>query len=143
MKPAWLRVVREGPIKMVGGAVTSPAGIADLLRQHQIHLLEQESFYVILLGARNGVRGIQEVTRGLINCAMVHPREVFRLAIVQGATSIIVAHNHPTGNPVPSGEDRAITTQLVAAGKLLDIPVLDHVIVAGDKHFSFAEAGEL
>ncbi len=142
MRPAWLRIVRDGPIKTVG-PIREPGDIARLLRAQEIHLNEQESFYVVLLGARHACRGIQEVTRGIINSCVVHPREVFRLAIVQGATAIVVAHNHPSGNPAPSTEDNAITRQLVEAGKLLDIDVVDHLIVAGDTHYSYAEAGTL
>jgi DNA repair protein RadC len=71
----------------------------------------------------------------------VHPREVFRPAIVEAAAGIIVVHNHPSGDPTPSAEDRAVTRQLVAAGRLLDLPVYDHVIVAGDRWVSLAAAG--
>ncbi len=68
---------------------------------------------------------------------------MFRAAIAEAAAAIIVVHNHPSGNPTPSPDDRAVTRQLVEAGRLLDVPVYDHVIVAGDHYFSFAEAGLL
>ena len=83
------------------------------------------------------------VTRGILNSSLVHPREVFRAAIAEAAAGIIVVHNHPSGDPTPSAEDRAVTSQLVAAGRLLDMPVYDHVIVAGDRFVSFAAAGLL
>jgi DNA repair protein RadC len=83
------------------------------------------------------------VTRGLLNSSLVHPREVFRPAIAEAAAGIIVVHNHPSGDPTPSAEDRAITRQLVAAGRLLDLPVHDHIIIAGDRFLSFATAGLL
>jgi DNA repair protein RadC len=73
----------------------------------------------------------------------VHPREVFRAAIAEAAAGIIVVHNHPSGNPAPSDDDRAVTRQLVKAGRMLDIPVHDHVVVGGERYFSFAEAGLL
>jgi len=73
----------------------------------------------------------------------VHPREVFRPAIAEAAAGIIVVHNHPSGDPTPSAEDRAVTRQLVAAGQLLDLPVYDHVILAGDRFLSFAAEGLL
>jgi DNA repair protein RadC len=104
---------------------------------------EVEVFYAVLLNAQNEVLSLQEVTRGIINSTVVHPREVFRIAVVTGAASLIVLHNHPSGNSSPSEEDRTITAQLVAAGRILDIPVYDHVILAGAAHFSFAEAGLL
>jgi DNA repair protein RadC len=83
------------------------------------------------------------ITRGLLDSSLVHPREVFRAAIAEAAAGIVVLHNHPSGNPTPSADDRAVTRQLVEAGRLLDIPVYDHVIVGGDRYFSFAEAGLL
>jgi hypothetical protein len=73
----------------------------------------------------------------------VHPREVFRAAIAEAAAGIIVVHNHPSGDPTPSQEDRAVTRQLVEAGRLLDLPVYDHLILAGDRFVSFATAGLL
>lgn len=140
-KPAWLRVVRETAEIGSGFQVTSPRDVADTLRAHGTHLEEQEVFYVILLDAKNQIRGLQEVSRGILNSSLVHPREVFRLAVVHGAASIIVAHNHPTGDPRPSADDKAITKQLVEAGEVLGIPVYDHVIVAAERYFSFQEAG--
>jgi len=83
------------------------------------------------------------VTRGLLNSSLVHPREVFRPAIAEAAAGIIVVHNHPSGDPTPSAEDRAVTRQLVAAGQLLDLPVYDHVILGGDRFVSFAAEGLL
>jgi DNA repair protein RadC len=83
------------------------------------------------------------VTRGILNSALVHAREVFRDAIAQRAASVILVHNHPSGDPSPSAEDRAVTAQLVAAGRLLDIPVTDHLIVGRGRYVSFAEAGLL
>jgi DNA repair protein RadC len=102
-----------------------------------------EVFSVLMLDAQHRVIGGApvEITRGLLNMALVHPREVFRAAIVAGAKAVILAHNHPSGDPTPSGEDRAVTDQLTAAGRLLDIPVHDHVIVGAGRYVSMAEAG--
>jgi DNA repair protein RadC len=74
---------------------------------------------------------------------LVHPREVFRIAIALGAAAIVVAHNHPSGDASPSAEDHAVTRQLVAAGRILDLPVHDHIIVGAGCYTSFAEAGLL
>jgi DNA repair protein RadC len=78
-----------------------------------------------------------------LNSSLVHPREVFRGAIAEAAAGLIVVHNHPSGHPAPSADDRAVTAQLVEAGRILDLPVHDHVIIGGDRYFSFAEAGLL
>jgi DNA repair protein RadC len=83
------------------------------------------------------------VTRGLLDSSLVHPREVFRAAIAEAAAGVILIHNHPSGDPTPSAEDRSVTAQLVAAGRLLDLPVYDHVIVAGDRWLSFSASGLL
>src|SRR5439155_386824 len=82
------------------------------------------------------VRGDLLITRGILNSSLVHPREVFRAAIAEAAAGIIVVHNHPSGDPTPSADDRAVTRQLVDAGRLLDLPVHDHVIVGGDRYMS-------
>ena len=89
------------------------------------------------------VGGPIAITRGLLNASLVHPREVFRAAICANAVAIIVCHNHPSGDPTPSPDDRAVTDQLRAAGRLLDIPVHDHVIIGAGRYTSFAEAGLL
>jgi DNA repair protein RadC len=102
-----------------------------------------EEFHLLTLDSQNRITRDLLITRGLLNSSLVHPREVFRAAIAEAAAAVIVVHNHPSGNPTPSPDDRAVTRQLVEAGRLLDIPVYDHVVVAGDRYFSFAEAGLL
>lgn len=142
-RPDWLRVVREPSAMSEPEKIASPADAVRILRAHGAEEEEVEVFYVLMLDAQNKVRGLQEVTRGILNSSLVHPREVFRLAIIHGAAGVIIAHNHPSGNPRPSADDKAVMTQLVEAGRLLDIPLYDHVIVGGDQYFSFAEAGLL
>ena len=83
------------------------------------------------------------VSRGILNSSLVHPREVFREAIAERAASLVLVHNHPSGDPTPSPDDRAITAQLVAAGRLLDIPIQDHLVIGRGRFVSFAEAGLL
>ncbi len=102
-----------------------------------------EEFHVAVLDAQHRLERDVLVTRGLLNSSLVHPREVFREAIAERAAAVILVHNHPSGDPSPSAEDRAVTAQLVAAGRLLDIPVHDHVIVGRGRYMSFAEAGLL
>ncbi|MDH5759770.1 MAG: DNA repair protein RadC [Gemmatimonadota bacterium] len=91
--------------------------------------LLQEEFHVLLLTSQHRVSRDLLVTRGILDASLVHPREVFRAAVVEGAASVILVHNHPSGDPTPSAEDRAVTDQLSAAGKALGIPVLDHVVI--------------
>jgi DNA repair protein RadC len=104
-----------------------------------------EVFWLLCLNAQHRLIGNapDAVARGILNSSLVHPREVFVSAIVARAAAIVLCHNHPSGDPSPSTDDRAVTDQLVAAGKLLDIPVLDHVIIGRGRYTSFAEAGLL
>jgi len=105
--------------------------------------LAVEEFHLLTLDALNRITRDLLITRGILNSSLVHPREVFRAAIAESAAGIVVVHNHPSGNPTPSADDRAVTRQLVEAGRILDVPVCDHIVVGGDKYFSFAEAGLL
>ncbi len=105
--------------------------------------LPVEEFHVAVLDAQHRLERDVTVTRGILNSSLVHPREVFREAIAERAAAIILVHNHPSGDPTPSADDRMVTEQLVAAGRLLDIPVHDHVIVGRGRYVSFAEAGLL
>lgn len=142
-RPDWLRVVRQPSLLSEPAAIKSPRTVADLLRAHGALNEEVEVLYALLLDCQNNVRGLVEVSRGILNSSLVHPREVYRLAIVHGAAGLIVAHNHPSGNPAPSADDKAMTAQLADAGRLLDIPLYDHVIITDGSYFSFAEAGLL
>ena len=103
--------------------------------------LKQEVFLVLTLSSSNRLIRIVELTRGILNSALVHPREVFREALTDAAAGILVVHNHPSGDTQPSGEDRQITRRLVEAGELMNIPVLDHIIIGGGGYYSFREAG--
>ena len=103
--------------------------------------LKKEEFHVVLLNSAGRIIRYDRVSEGNLNSSIVHPREVFRAAIVEGAASIIGLHNHPSGNPEPSREDLAITRQLVEAGNLLGIPLRDHIIIAGEEYTSLAERG--
>jgi DNA repair protein RadC len=105
--------------------------------------LPVEEFHVAVLDAQHRLERDITVTRGILNSSLVHPREVFREAIAERAAAIILVHNHPSGDPTPSADDRAITAQLVAAGRLLDIPVADHIVIGRGRYLSFAEGGML
>ena len=103
--------------------------------------LAVEEFHVAVLDAQHRLERDVTVTRGILNSSLVHPREVFREAIAERAAAIILVHNHPSGDPTPSADDRAVTEQLAAAGRLLDIPVHDHVIVGREGHVSLKAKG--
>lgn len=103
----------------------------------------QEVFAVLLLDIKNHVIGVSEITRGTLDASLVHPREVFKTAILCNARSIICLHNHPSGCTTPSGADHAVTKRLVNSGDILDIPVLDHIIIADNDYLSFKEQNEI
>ena len=101
--------------------------------------VKQEVFRVLVLDTKNCVVACKKVSLGTLNSSLVHPREVFRLAIKESASSVILVHNHPSGDCTPSKEDRRVTTQLQEAGELVGIKVLDHVIVGEKQWYSFSE----
>jgi len=122
--------------------IRSPEDVARIVGP-RLRDLAVEEFHLLALDSQSQVTRDVLITRGLLNSSLVHPREVFRAAIAEAAAGIILVHNHPSGDPTPSADDQAVTKQLVAAGELLDVPVYDHVIVAGDRFMSFATRGLL
>lgn len=121
--------------------ISSPADGAQYLMgrlRHETH----ERFLVLLLNTKNRVIKLEQISEGSLNSSVVHPREVFAPAIVQHAACILVAHNHPSGDPRPSAEDRKLTGILVKTGKILGIPVLDHLVIGDGSYYSFKEHGE-
>jgi DNA repair protein RadC len=100
-----------------------------------------ETFFALLLNSSNQLIKRINISKGSLNSSVVHPREVFRSAIVESAASMIILHNHPSGNPNPSNEDKEITRNLVEAGNLMKIKVIDHLIIAGNTFYSFAKNG--
>jgi DNA repair protein RadC len=103
---------------------------------------EKETFWTLLLNTKNVVKAVSCVSVGLLDAALVHPRVVFRPAIVAAAAAIVLVHNHPSGDPAPSAEDVRVTRQLIEAGRVVEIRVLDHVILGSEgKRLSMREAG--
>lgn len=125
-----------------GAPVRSPRDV-HMLFASRLEDLAVEEFHVAVLDSQHRLERDITITRGILNSSLVHPREVFREAIAERAAAIVLVHNHPSGDPTPSADDRAVTSQLVAAGRLLDIPVHDHVIIGRGRYVSFAEAGLL
>jgi DNA repair protein RadC len=118
--------------------ITSPNDIAEIF----IPILRdevKEKFIVVCLNSANKVIKNETISIGNLNSSVVHPREIFKVAIDSLSASIILIHNHPSGNPEPSNEDISITKKLVEAGKIMDIPVFDHIIIAGNTFTSFVE----
>jgi DNA repair protein RadC len=120
-------------------------GPGDLHRHFAARLRDarHEHFLVVLLDGRHRVMRSETVSRGTLTASLVHPREVFRPAIREAAAAIALVHNHPSGDPTPSREDREITARLARAGELLGIPVVDHVVVAEGGYHSLREDGDL
>lgn len=126
--------ISEMKVRRYGGlAPISIGGSDDVVKLPTVAGLrnaDREFFVVVLLNARHEVVGVETVSVGSLNASIVHPREVFKPALVASAASVVLVHNHPSGNPEPSEEDLAITKRLVGAGELLGIGVLDHIIIA-------------
>jgi DNA repair protein RadC len=120
--------------------VRSPADAAHLMMP-VMNDLEQEELHVLLLDTKNRVLAKQQVSKGALNVTHVEVSQLFRDAIRRNSASLIVVHNHPSGDPTPSPEDVAVTRQIVEAGKLLDIEVLDHLVVGGQRFVSLKERG--
>jgi DNA repair protein RadC len=114
---------------------------AGALVQYEMSALEQEELWVMLLDTRNHLIHIDKLYRGSLNSSMVRVGEVFKGAIRRNSASVLVLHNHPSGDPTPSPDDIALTRAIVSAGKLLDIEVLDHLVVGGGRYISLKERG--
>lgn len=120
--------------------IRSPMDVYKLLEPEFRHL-KQEQFICLFLNTKNGVMSKEVISIGSLNACIVHPREVFRMAIKRSCASIICAHNHPSGNPNPSQEDISITKRLVEAGTIIGIEMLDHVVIGNNKYSSLKEQG--
>ncbi len=138
-----VKLVREGSIITAEPKVIrQPANTVPILAK-LFEGLVVEQFAAILLNTKNHVLAVSIISSGSINSSIVRPAELFRIALLHGATatSIILAHNHPSGDPSPSQEDISLTKRLVEAGKLLDIIILDHIIYSDNAYVSFKEKG--
>jgi DNA repair protein RadC len=119
------------PYRKPPPAIRGPEDVANLPAVKRLRTARREHFLVLLLNARHECTGVDTVSIGSLNASIVHPREVFNPAVLASAAAIVLAHNHPSGDPEPSEEDLSITKRLVECGELLGISVLDHIIVAG------------
>lgn len=120
--------------------IRSPQDVANLLLP-EMRDLKKEHFKSLLMDTKNGVMKTTTVSVGILDSSLVHPREVFKDAILASAASMIVAHNHPSGDPTPSNEDKRVTLRLAEAGQLLGIELLDHIILGDNRWVSLKERG--
>ena len=130
------RVAANSKPKM--GLIRCPEDGAMLVMSRLRHE-NQEHFQVILLNSKGRVTAIKEISQGSLNASVVHPREVFAPAVVHHAAALLAVHNHPSGDPTPSQEDRDLTRTLVKAGEILGIPVVDHLVIGDGVYYSFKE----
>ena len=138
-----VRLVRDGRVAtMEPTIIRRPEDTLPVL-EAELSELAYERFIALALNTKNHVTAVLPVSSGSLNASIVHPRELFQRAILANCASLILAHNHPSGDPAPSPEDLALTRKLIDAGLLLDIPVLDHIVLGYGRYVSFKERGLL
>ncbi|MED5052580.1 JAB domain-containing protein [Anoxybacillus rupiensis] len=136
------QVIKKRKAKHLLQLITSPE-IAAAVARKEIGNEDREVFLVIVLNTKNEIAAIHRCHVGSLNASVVHPREVFKAAILNNGSSIIVAHNHPSQNTTPSREDLEVTKRLVTVGQMIGIEVLDHLVVSENSYFSFKENGHI
>lgn len=138
-----VRLVKESTLITTAPKIIRQPEDAYRILQTVFDELTVEKFVCLLLNTKNHVLAISTISQGSLNSAIVHPRELFRIALLHGGTtaSMILAHNHPSGDSAPSSEDVSLTQRLVEAGKLMDMPILDHIICCANSFASFKEKG--
>jgi DNA repair protein RadC len=137
-----VQLVRDGSVPFTTKICSTPRQAADLFRAF-VGDSDREHLIAIFLDTQNRFLGLHTVSIGTLDHSVVHPREVFKAAILSNASSLVLAHNHPSGESAPSEEDVRITRELQKAGELLDIPLMDHIVVGEASYASFMELGLL
>lgn len=135
-----IKMVKESSFLYKNRRISSPKDVVELLRNF-LEGADREQFITCCMDTKNQPTSINIVSVGTINSSLVHPREVFKTAILGNSSSIIVAHNHPSGDPLPSKEDIDITQRLKEAGRIIGIDLIDHVIIGEDRYVSLKEKG--
>ena len=138
-----VRLVRDGRVATLEPTIIRRPEDTLPVLEAELSELGYEKFIALALNTKNHVTAVLPVSSGSLNASIVHPRELFQRAILANCASLILAHNHPSGDPVPSPEDIALTRKLIDGGLLIDIPILDHVILGYGKYSSFKEMGLL
>ena len=138
-----VRLVRDGRVATLEPTIIRRPEDTLPVLEAELSELGYEKFIALALNTKNHVTAVLPVSSGSLNASIVHPRELFQRAILANCASLILAHNHPSGDPAPSPEDIALTRKLIEAGLLLDIPVLDHIVLGYGRFVSFKERGLL
>ena len=113
--------------------VKSASDVAQAM-EHRLRGMEREELWIVILDIRNHILGVEQIYKGNVNSSIVRPAEIFKPAIIAQASSIILIHNHPSGDPTPSADDARVTKDCVQCGRLLDIDVLDHLVIGDERH---------
>lgn len=137
-----IKMVRESSVLYNIRRISEPKDIVDLGKKF-LYELDREELIVACLNAKNEVNSINVVSIGSLNNSIVHPREVFKTAILSNAASIVMIHNHPSGDVTPSKEDKEITLRIKESGTILGIKLLDHIIIGNNTYYSFKEHDEV
>lgn len=137
-----IKMVRESSVLYNIRRISEPKDIVDLGKKF-LDELDREELIVACLNAKNEVNSVNVVSIGSLNNSIVHPREVFKTAILSNAASIVMIHNHPSGDVTPSKEDKEITLRIKESGIILGIKLLDHIIIGNDTYYSFKEHGDI
>lgn len=134
-------LVRESEVNVSARPKMSNSMAVEEIARTMLKDTDREQFIVFMLNGKNRVIGANVVSVGSLNASLVHPREVFKPAILQNAAALILVHNHPSGDPEPSAEDRQITLRLCDCGDLFGIKIIDHIILGEHTRFSFLDSG--
>ena len=138
-----IKMIKEDTVEY-SNTIKSPADVAALARDVlEMHEMAEENFIILCLNTKNKIAGVHTISIGSLNASIVHPREVFKVALLNNANGIICLHNHPSGDPEPSREDIEITHRLANAGNILGINVLDHIIIGDGRYISLGERGTM
>ena len=137
-----LKMIKEDSVPYEAPVIKSPAEVYRAATQLlALHEEPEEHFCIFCLNTKNKIVGVHTISIGSLSATIVHPREVFKAALLNNASAIILIHNHPSGDPEPSRQDIETTRRLVEAGEILGIDVLDHVVVGDGKYISLKELG--
>ncbi len=137
-----LKMVHEDSVPYAKTHIFSPENIASFAWDAmKLHEEPEENFVIVCLNTKNRIVGVHIISIGSLNSSIVHPREIFKAAMLNNAASIICLHNHPSGDPEPSREDKETTQRIVEAGKVIGINVLDHIVVGENRYTSLKERG--
>jgi len=138
-----IKMVREATVLYQNRTINSPHDALELIEPF-LQDEDRECFLVVCLDTKNQPTAINVVSIGTLNSSLVHPREVFKVAILANANGVILSHNHPSGDPTPSHEDKEVTNRLIEAGKVLGIEILDHVVIGSNhRYVSLKERGDI